>query len=190
MQRTFLFVSNVFFCFFNDPIPTWWNARLTTTFKCSHEAFLVSTTLPSPPIVMALTHARRWARLMFLGCLPLKGFTSGTHFLRILEHVDWEIPNNLHTSHVLCPCCNRAIAFNLFSFGNVSRRIFLFVHVTSKFVSKTPNYVKVNGSWMVFYILNCTFNETGVIGPSWIYVFASLFRLEKGCTLDTSDSGN
>ena len=47
----------------------------------------------------------------FLGALLLKAPHE--------EHVDWEIPDNFDTSHVQRPCYNRAIAFNLFSFGNI-----------------------------------------------------------------------
>ena len=88
---------------------------LTTTFKCSLKAFLKSTTLSSPAIVMAHMHASRWAQVMLLRRHPLEGSTWGTHSLRILEHVDWEVPKNFDISRVLCPCGNKSIALNLFS---------------------------------------------------------------------------
>ena len=86
---------------------------------CSLKAILTSTSLSSPSIVMALTHARCSVRVMLLEHPPLEGSSTwGAHSLQILEHVNWEIVTNFDTSHVLRPCCNKAIAFNLFSFGN------------------------------------------------------------------------
>ena len=66
----------------------------------------------------ALIHTHCWAIVMLLEHPPLEVSTWGTHSLQVLEHVDWEIPNNFDKSRVLCPCCNIAIAFNLFSSGN------------------------------------------------------------------------
>ena len=63
--------------------------------KCSLKAFLTSTTLSSPPILMALTHTRRWAWVRLLGCPPIEGTTWGAHLLQVLEHVLWEIPKIL-----------------------------------------------------------------------------------------------
>lgn len=84
----------------------------------SKVAFLMSTTLSSPPIVMAFTHAHCWARVILLGRPPIEGSTWGTHFPQILENVVCKIPNNFDTPCVLCPCCNKGIAFNFFSFDN------------------------------------------------------------------------
>jgi hypothetical protein len=121
LQRTFLAQLE---CFSNAPRPTSWSARLivlvlTTTFKCSLKAFLTSTTLSSPPSMMALRRTRCWAGVMFLVRPHLEDSTQDTYSLQILEHVDWKIPNNFDTSCVIRPCCNRARAFNLLSFSNV-----------------------------------------------------------------------
>ena len=120
LQRRFLAVSNGFFYFSTNPWFALWNARLMalvlpTTFKYSFNGLLMSTSLSSPPTLMALTHARCWTRLMLLGHLPWNGSTWGTYSLQILEHVDRDIPNKFDTSSVLRPCCNMSIAFNLFS---------------------------------------------------------------------------
>ena len=109
--------------FSNDPRFASWSTCLimlvlTTSFKCSFIAFLTSTSLSRPPIMMAQTNAHRWARMMFLGHPRLEGSTWGTHSLQILEHVEWVIANNFDTSCVLRPCCNMAIAFNLFTSSN------------------------------------------------------------------------
>jgi hypothetical protein len=121
-QRILLVVRGDFSCFFNDSRLASWSAcrtvlMPTTTFKCSLRAFLVSMTLFSPPTVMALTQVHCLAGWCFLGALLLKA-PHEEHTLLILEHVDWVIPNNFDTSHVLRPCGKMAIALNLFSFGN------------------------------------------------------------------------
>ena len=81
--------NNIPHSFCNDPRPTSWSAHLivlvlATTFKCSLKAFLTSTTLFSPPIVMVLTHARHWAWVMLLGCPFLESSTRGTRSLQIM----------------------------------------------------------------------------------------------------------
>ena len=133
-----------FFCLFNDPKLALWSAHLfasmlTITFKCSLKAFLLSLTLSSRPTVMALTHARYWAGVMLLGRPSLEGSTWGTHSIRVLEHVDWEISNNFDTSCVLRPCCNRAIAFDLFSFEHALMGKETFTNIREK-CPKRPHY--------------------------------------------------
>ena len=116
---------------------------LTSTFKFSLEAML---TWSSPHIYnIYLVHRLWWVLCTLIveqgWCFLIALLLKAPHEDHIHHNLDWEKPNNFDTSRVLCPCCNKAIAFNLFFSRNAlmgkenlhnSKRKYLRDHITNQ----------------------------------------------------------